>query len=263
MNIVRHEVSWYVEKIKKGEPFSIGMYGDGEWQCIFNKAFNDGFRENCEGTTYTKELSESMLGSLKFNEPNFYFATSGMLWDGDFKRYGKLIDKLTNIEFHEKGVWNEAMYKCELYEFIKEARNHNVCIVGNKNLKKLTFLKYKKFIEVGYPNCYGEMDRAIRECLDYGSPGIYIFACGIPATLFVQKLHNKIKDSWFLDTGSIWDTFVGIGGQRATRRELYQNPEQWKEWRDNTLKDIYWSIKELPMINWYGMGSKEIYQQLN
>lgn len=257
MNIKKYNLDWYVDKIRKGEHFSLGMYGDGEWQCIFNN-FGGKFKENCEGTIYTPELSKAMADSLTFDSPNFLFSASEDLVT---MGYDRKIDSITKIDFVEKDMWHRAMCNGELYPLIKELRNHNVCIVGNENLKRLTFLNYDHFIDIGYPNSFEKLEQTKEEILKYGKEGIYIFACGIPATLFVQSVHNKIPNSWFLDLGSIWDGFCGIGGQRPTRREFYLHPETWIEWVDKNLKDIEWQRK-LPRVKWHGMGSLDINQNL-
>jgi hypothetical protein len=257
MNIKNYELSWYIDKIKNNEHFSLGMYGDGEVQCILN-SFGDRFKENCEGTLYTKELSKAMAESLKFKAPNFYFSASEDLRS---LGYDKKLDQITDIEFVEKDMWHKAMCAGGLYPLIEEFRKHNVCIIGNENLKKLTFLNYDKFIDIGYPNCFEKLEQTKKEILDYGKEGIYVFACGIPATLFVQSVHDQIPNSWFLDLGSIWDGFCGIGGQRPTRRELYKHPETWLEWVDKNLKDIKWN-RVLPFVTWYGMGSADINPQI-
>lgn len=261
MNLNNYPIQFYIDKIEANEYFNLGHYGDGEWQCIFNK-WKGSFNQNCEGTKYTKELTEDMVKSLQFKQPNFYFATDDFALSG-MQNYNHMIDDVQkilkiDIPFVNKHVWHKEMCDANLTGFIKALLKKNVVIVSNKMLRGLTFLKYDKFVEIGYPNCYADLERATQECLDYGKPGVYIFACGIPATLFVQKLHGRIPNSWFLDLGSIWDSFVGIGGQRPTRREWYLHPEEWKEWRDKILDGVEWETKELPKVEWYGMGSKEI-----
>ena len=256
MNIKNLPVSWYVDKIQNGEPFSLGHYGDGEWQCIFNQ-HRQRFTANCEGTQYTPELSKALDESLKFKSENFYFATPAMLAKYPYQEYAKLIDQITDIEFVEKNVWNDAMCNGELGSLIRAFREKNVCIISNRMLRGLTFLNYDKYIEIGYPDCFDSLERVTKEILDYGKEGIYLFACGIPASLFVQAVHGKIPNSWFLDLGSIWDGFVGIGGQRATRREFYLHPETWHEWVNKNLGDIEWP-RRMPRVNWYGMGSLDI-----
>jgi hypothetical protein len=182
------------------------------------------------------------------------------------ERYDTMVDKMLNIigediEFYEKDIWHKEMCNANLYPLIRAIRSKNTVIIGNKMLRGLTFLKYSKFIEVDYPNCFDDLNRVANEILYYNQPGVYVFACGIPATLFVQAVHGKIENSWFIDMGSIWDGFVGIGGQRPTRRELYKNPGIWKEWRDKNLQEINWEQKEMPLVEWHGMGSKEIYDR--
>jgi hypothetical protein len=264
MNLIEYPVSWYLDKMARGEHFSIAMFGDGEWQCIANAVLQDRYIQNAEKTEYTPKLSQAMAESLKFDQPNCYFAVPDTFRTyAPMKCYETSIDRICDklrvkINFVEKNCWNRAMCEAKMYPIISEFRKHNVCIVSNKMLKGLTFLKYDKFVEVGYPNCYADLERATDECLEYGKSGIYLFACGIPAALFVQRLHGKIKDSWFLDLGSIWDGFAGIGGQRPTRREFYRHPDEWKKWRDENLREIDWETKELPKVDWFGMGSKEI-----
>ena len=269
MILHNHPIEWYLQKIRAGEHFSLGMYGDGEWQCIFN-AFGAKFTQNAEKTDYTPQLTQRMLDSLRFSpnpdKPPFYFAAPDTFkTNAQYFTYEKQIDVILGrlnrrIEFVEKNVWHREMCEGNLYPVIKELRSHNLVIVSNKMLRGLDFLKYDKFVEVGYPNAFQDMQRAVKECLEYGKAGIYIFACGIPAALFVQALHGKIKDSWFLDLGSIWDGFVGIGGQRATRREFYLHPEDWLKWVNKNLAGgtVPWEIKELPKVSWHGMGSLDI-----
>lgn len=256
MKINKYPVSWYVDKLNNNEPFSVAHYGDGEWQAIFN-TIGDKFKANCEGTLYTPELSQKMRESLDFKSDNFYFATPDFNVIEGYKHYVTMIDRITDIEFYDKQIWNEAMWKCELYPLIKALRSKNVCIISNKMLKGLTFLNYDHFIEIDYPNCYSNLEETTKEILEYGKEGVYIFACGIPASLFVQSVHGKIPNSWFIDFGSIWDGFVGIGGQRPTRREFYLHPETWVDFVDGNLKDIKWS-REIPKVEWYGMGSLDI-----
>ena len=224
----------------------MGMLGDGEWQAIFNHVFKRNYTANCEGTNYVPELCQKLAESLTFKSPNFYFSAPDTFKKvREYFEYERLADLAckrmgAEIEFVEKNIWNKMMCEAKLGQLIKQLRQMDVYVVSNKALRKLDFLNYKGFYEIGYPNCYtdGTLQKAGDDILKDKKPGVYIIAAGIPAILLAQRLHNQIPNSWFIDMGSIWDTFVGIGGQRPTRRHLYSHPEEYAKWREDNLKDV-------------------------
>lgn len=248
MKLKEHPMEWYLDKMRKNEYFSLGMFGDGEWQAIFNASGVAGrkFEANCEGTKYDPKLCEELLESLKYEGKDFLFsAPNTFKIHNQYLIYEKWVDQTleqlgVDIEFVEKNVWNEEMKAGGLSPLIKELRKKNVCVISNEKMKGLDFLRYDKFIKISYPNCYldGSLDRAYEEAIAYGKPGVYLIAAGIPAALLAQKLHKAIPESFVLDLGSIFDGFVGTGGQRSFRANLYENPDQMKEWRQKNLHDI-------------------------
>jgi len=231
MIIYEKPLSYYIERLKKKDYFSLGAYGDGEWTAILDKPIGE---TNAEGTIYTQELCNALEKSLEFKSDNFLFSFPKNVME---KRIDKFLKKKgLKIEFYEKEMWNDEMVAGNLSPFIRQLRKMNVVIISNKALRGLTFLKYDHFIEIGYPNCWEEKERIIQSIKSYGKPAVYLFSCGLPASLFVQSVHNAIPRSWFLDLGSVFDAFVGIGGQRGFRKELYEDKEKYKEWR---LKNLY------------------------
>lgn len=233
MDILNKPLSFYIEKLKKKEYFSLVMYGDGEWEAIFKNNIGG---KNAEGSIYTPELCDALEKSLYFKADNFFFSTAGQLL---LKIKNYLIGRKLDIDFYEKEVWNEAGVKAELYPLINQLRKMRVVIVGNNALRKLSFLNYNHFIEVSYPNCFVDKERVIKECLEYGKPAVYLFSVGLPNPIFIQELHGKIPESWFVAVGSIWDTFVRIGGQRGFRQELYSDEVKYQQWLKDNLKELY------------------------
>ena len=222
-------LEFYVNKLKKKEYFSIGAYGDGEWIAILHERVG---LQNTEGTIYTSELCRELKESLNFQSDNFLFSTPVGLRDGKETGIGeKKIDRASppGIEFYEKDMWDREARLGGLVPFIKQLQKMNVVVISNKALRKLPF--YDHFIEVSYPNCYEEKERITKEIIEYGKSGVYLFSCGLPASIFVQSVHGKIRRSWFLDVGSIWDAFVGIGEQRGWRKELYKDKLKYGEWK--------------------------------
>jgi hypothetical protein len=69
----------------------------------------------------------------------------------------------------------------------------------------------------------------------YGKSAVYCVSAGVSAAIIIDQLHDTLPDSCLLDCGSIWDAFVGIGGQRQWRAELYANPKAWERWKRKNL----------------------------
>src|SRR3990167_6914352 len=165
-------LSWYLDKIRSNEYFSQGLYGDGEWLCMLREITG---RKVPIGTDCTEHLCDALEKSLYFKSDNYLFCSTEILkhvgWSGiGEKRIDDFLKQRDlSIEFYEREVWDLAMKSGELKEFIDELRNHDVVVVGNKYLRDLTFLNYKHFIEIGYPNCYtdGSLDRAYDAAIAY------------------------------------------------------------------------------------------------
>jgi len=65
---------------------------------------------------------------------------------------------------------------------------------------------------------------------------ICCFSAGVSAAVIIDKLHDEIPDSFFIDCGSIWDAFARVGAQRAWRGKLYENDKAYDQW---VRKNIY------------------------
>lgn len=246
MKVRNEPLQFYIDKINRKEYFSQGMYGDGEWLGIFHERVGG---MNAESTIYERSLCDALEESLRFQDPNFFFSSPKDLDRPEV--FGPVrIDKWLqahglDIEFYEKDMWDKAMKDGTLRDFIDILYGHHIVYVSNKALRKLDFIDH--FIEIPYPNCWEHRERIKEELLAHNQPGIYLFSCGLPAAVFVQDVHGKIPESFLLDVGSIFDTFVGIGAQRGFRSELYSNPIKYEAWKRQYPR---WPINsQLPSSN--------------
>jgi hypothetical protein len=210
-----HPLEWYTDKLKNLEYFSQGMYGDGEWYAIFHTHIG---RHNVEHTSFTKPLCDALEQSLHYSKDNYYFSVPSILSHPSVN-IAKDIDKICLLEFVEKDCWDKWTREGTLVPFIKQLQDMKVCIISNKALRGLTFLQYDEFIEISHPNCFGEIDSVMERVKDVGND------C-------VQKIHSEYKNVFALDLGSIWDAFVGIGGERGWRGEMYADQTIYQQWKD-------------------------------
>ena len=241
MKIIDHPIEWYIEKINRCEPFSICTMGDGEFVAAFSKNIGG---ENAEATKYTQELCDALRETFKYQLSNFYFAAPAGLKNAALSGMGEVrIDRFQqelgiDIEFHEMSVWDEAMKVGNFGGLIKAIRNKPTTIISNQSLRLLKpVLDYDNFIETGYPNCFDDIPRIIEE-VKKTNRGVYLVAMGLAAPVLCQKLHAIMKDSWFIDIGSVWDTFVGIGAQRGFRAELYADHNKYAAWWRSVIESM-------------------------
>lgn len=227
MNIIEHPLQYYVDRLANGQRFSQGMYGDGEWISVFGYSVG---RANAEGTIYTQGLYRE----LKTIITDFHAADYLISVPEGLKRYGDFrekIDRITSREFVDKDVWDREVRLGGFCPLIRQLQGMRTCIVSNANLRRLNFLQYDEFIEISYPNCYDEIDYVVSMATTViPHCEVYLVSAGLPAAIITASLHKLIPDAFCLDLGSVWDAFVGIGGQRGWRGELYADKAKYREW---------------------------------
>lgn len=242
MKIHSKTIDYYINRLRRNQYFSLAGYSDAEWYCIMGKR---------EGELTALGQRISAVHGLKLLEvlrrrqytPNFLFAIPCCLQylpsfeDGEVRKF--LFSKDINIECYERDSITDSLAEdAGLFPLIKQLHSLKCVIIGNKHLRGLSFLGYAHFIEVSSPNLHleeGGIEKAVSEALTYGEPAVYLISAGVSAAIIADRLHDEIPNSFFIDCGSIWDAFVGIGQQREWRAKLYSDPKKMKEWRHANL----------------------------
>lgn len=239
------DIGYYVDHLKAGNHFSIAGYSDAEWYCILGIRAGD---RTGLGQIIDQKHGKKLIDVMKRRQDcnTFLFAIPRCLHNlPHFCDYA-IEDFLRGIGleidwFERDMVTDDLAEHAELFPFIRQLQSpdtESITIIGNKHLRGLKqFLDYQHFVEISSPNLHmesGGIEKAVALAISYGKPGVYLVSAGVSAAVIIDRLHDEIKDSWFIDCGSIWDAFVGIGGQREWRAELYANPQRLEQWkRDN------------------------------
>lgn len=245
--MIRKQISWYTRKIRRGKPFAVAGYSDAEWFCIM------GFREGEKtglGQVISKEHGQLLLEILhrRLHDKTFIVAVPGCIWDIPAFRYQSGLKTslemwgLGDLVFYERDMVTDDL-ACQggLYPFISEIRRHKTTIIGPAELRGLDFLDYDDFVEIPTPNLHLEPDKidiAVNQARLCGE-GLVLVSAGVSAAVIIDKLHGTIGNSQVIDCGSIWDAFVGIGGQRQWRADLYSSPQKLEAWKRSNLREIY------------------------
>lgn len=200
--LIRQEpLQYYVDRLKNKEYFSLARYGDGEWYCMWGRR-----GKNSNGCDYYPELRMNLLQTLTPKE-GFIHGMQRIL-PMDLK---KALGMTKDIEWLDSEIFGDELVAGGLYPLIEQLRKMKVVIISNKTVRDIkNMIDYDHFIEVPAFNAYDHRQRVYKEIFEYGKPAVYLFSCGMAANVFVYDLHNKIKNSFFIDIGHIWDPFVGI-----------------------------------------------------
>lgn len=259
-----------MEKLKNNEYFSFAGFSDAEWLAMEKSRIGNDNRTG-GGQLYTEIIGDNLLSALKFSAPNYYKAAPLCMYDEDWvygaRRMVKLLiqNKIPEKEwvFYERDMVTDDLARLKgIGVWIKQLREMDTVFVSNKFVKNIKyFMPYKHFVEIPKLDVYEEKDwlnKYSQKVLDYGRPAAYIFSAGFAAAPLIANLHGKIPNSWFLDLGSIWDCFTGIGEQRGWRRELYQDLDKWREWLDTVLEGIDYDKVEAERVREEGRNRIKI-----
>lgn len=245
MIIYRKPIEWYVDKLKNDEYFSLAGYSDAEWYCILHHRVGTA---TALGQIITEEHGEKLEDVLvrRHGDARFMFAMPSCLRQLPAFRSSRIERhinhklKLWEFEAYERDMVTDDLARdAGLHPFIEQLQKMNVVIIGNEALRGLEFLKYKHFVEISSPNLHMENDGILNAAMEasfgYGEPGVYLISAGVSTAIIIDLLHDAILDSWFIDCGSIWDAFVGIGGQREWRAKLYEDEDKYQKWLNKNL----------------------------
>ena len=245
MKIYNESIGHLCQWIAGGKRFSFAGFSDAEWYCIFGERHGQktGF-----GQTLNRDHGRRLLDILRRRQDDqrFVFAIPRCLYElpsfcnGEIDWFlGRENIKIEALE-RDRVTDDAARSGKELHYLVRMLRRvDQVAMIGNGALRVMEEpLRLKRFIEVSSPNLHlepGGIERAVAEAKEHGVPGVYLVSAGVSAAVIIDQLHDAIPRSWFIDMGSAWDAFAGIGGQREWRAELYADPEKLETWKRKVL----------------------------
>lgn len=191
-----YNLQYYVDKLKKGEKFSLARYGDGEMYCMWGKQ-----GQNSNGCRYSPELRQALLDSMKHkDDPSFIYGMQRVL-PHDRERIER---EYPDIDWHDTEIFSEAVANGELYPLIEQLRKMNVTIIWNSDISSV--LPNSRLIKIPSSNAFDLRDEIISKI---DNSEVIIFCCGMAANALIGELHNRI-DAFLLDLGHIFDPAIGL-----------------------------------------------------
>jgi len=207
--------AYYLEKLRKREPFSLSRWGEAEWNSVLRLRPEQAV--NCDGHRFFRTMGGQLARALK-DLPAYYVAMQPLalrLMGGRIEQW--FAENSIDLPWHDADVFHEASKRGEIDKIFEALREtDNLIVVGPEHLRQLSrYVPYREFVLIPDRNCFlcldEVQDRILRACVKVRKPAVISISAGMPANLMVHNLFPKIgQQSFLIDFGSLWDPYCGV-----------------------------------------------------
>jgi hypothetical protein len=209
--VISPGLSYYVDKMSKGEIFTFSRFGDGEWAAILRES-----GKNCDGHEYYPELGQRLRKAVNEQYGYMYaFQPFAM------KAYGQKITrylKKNNVKptWHYADVFHHANSAGELFPLVNQLRAMNVVMVGPDYLKGLPEKAFpcQQFIEIPSKNCFLRINDIQDKVIAAGQNSqnlVFAFSASMMTKAIIHEVFPVLGGKhWLIDFGSLWDIYAGV-----------------------------------------------------
>ena len=193
-----------IDDLKSYKNFKFSRFGDGEWNCIFNK-----LGQNCDGHKYFPDLGEA-LRRVVLAEPKYTVGIQPLSMSPTYARSEQIKEFCSglNINWVNSDVLHSASIDGELQKFTDALLGRYVIMVGPSHLSKLFDCVH---ITTLYKDCWLQY-KSIREQVEFHVDGAYNAVVLFAASMMSEVLIDDFADfpHTFIDVGSVFDPFCGV-----------------------------------------------------
>jgi len=231
--IHREGLSFYLDKLRSGEPFSSYLWGDGEFAVAARQRTG---RTMQNGEVVTIQLEDELRAALAIDEPNVLHATDPFLaepwtYAGNDKHSVNSIAAMVppHRDWYDGTIWDTASREGTLGPLLKVLNERKVVFIGNNALLKARPFEYGVWIRVPDTNaCSHNFEPPFKwDC--FQNDLVFVACMGISAIPTLARIRRLRPGCTFLDLGSTFDVFAKIGAERGWRQELYRDEQRWQE----------------------------------
>jgi hypothetical protein len=196
-----------IDHLKSGKPFKFSRFGDGEWNCIFNKQGH-----NCDGHSYFPDLGAS-LRRVILSQPGYIVGIQPLSMS--YERTDQIKDfcKGLNINWVNADVLHNASIDKKLHQFIDALKGKYIIVVGPAHLAG--FFVNCVHIVVPGKNCWLEYEN-IRQQIEFHVDGVNNAVVLLAASMMSEVLIDDFADHHhtFIDIGSVLDPYCNVKSRR-------------------------------------------------
>jgi len=192
-----------INKVKEGTPFDFSRYGDGEFECMFNKRNRP---MNSDLHRYYPDLAEALIRVL-MDSPNYYLGLQSLA----YRQKTDIINDLTEkygLRWFKSNFIHNRNQKFGLQDYFDVLKTRKVVIVGPPHLRKIDqYFPYDSFIETPLQNAWLAKDKIAEQIDKVIDDAVISYSCGMMKCVLINQFHGRGTQ---LDNGSIFDPHCGV-----------------------------------------------------
>jgi len=212
-------ITEFVKMIEASLGLSFARYGDGAFMCL------QGIKgKNCDGASFSQKEAVALLESILDTS---IVHGLGTLARRVTKADKWLLDKNIDISWYDCDVMNTASDEGRLYPFIEMIRERKVVFCGPTHLKQLRAFSIQSFVECHPTAAFDEIDALEKEISyrieKYDADMVILSAGTFASPPLVSRIHKLFPQVSVLDTGSIWDPYVGVMSRSGHKKRGWRH----------------------------------------
>jgi hypothetical protein len=193
--------------LKFNRPFKFARYGDGEWNCIFNKQ-----GQNCDGHKYFQDLGAN-LRRVILSEPKYIVGMQPLSMSYERSEQIKQLCTGLNITWVNADLLHNASIDGILDLFLDAIKGRYIILVGPPHLTNF----FPQCVNLLIPsiNCWLEYEN-IRQQIEFHTDGVNNAVVLLAASMMSEVLINDFADyhHTFIDIGSVLDPYCNVRSRR-------------------------------------------------
>lgn len=206
-------ITQFVRRLETEKGFSFARYGDGTFLSL--NGFNG---KNCDGADITIRQAGEIEESIRDDTITH---SIGDLAISVGKAEEWLEKKGIEVEWYECNVMNTASHKGQLYPFVEWLRKRKTVFLGPKHVERLKAFPVRDFIPVHPTNAFDEIEElhiTAEYMVERWLADTVLVSAGPAAPPLVSRIHRSFPHLNVIDTGSIWDPYVGVLSRKVHKK---------------------------------------------
>lgn len=205
-------LDYFLDKLRKKEPFAIMRYGDGEKYILDDRTIQVGTCDNWKYTSGSK-MHKQLLKTLKMTNTNVYYGVSGLSdCPETYKYYYNTILNKSNITY--ANIFVNQNYP-KLVEFLKSFEAGCVLISCNRpETGKIGAVSVIEHVPIS-DKLVNDWDARCDEYLSIMKTlaarynrTLFFVSAGPLSEVFIQTMYELNPDNTYVDVGSAIDEFT-------------------------------------------------------